>query len=208
MSLSTVGRAARPTARSMAWGPLLAAAGLTAGLGIALRPWDGHPLTLTAVRLAVGLAAGAAAFGLDDGAAETVAASPTTLGQRRLTRMVLVVAAVTFLAGGACLAVSAIAGSSELPGSRILLESSGMVLAGAACAVVLGGDRGASLFTGGLLAAVVVQGRFPDYALFAFGPGDAAWDRSGIAWLAIAVSGALTLAARSRDPVGRRLVGS
>ncbi len=174
----------------MAWGPLLAAASAITGVGVALRPWDGHPLSLSVVRLAVGLAAVAVAFALDDRAGVTIAASPTTLRQRQATRMVFVVAAVTVVAGGACLALAAIAGTSELPTSRILLESSGMVLAAAACAVMLGGDRGASVFAGASLAAIVVQQRFPDHALFALGPGDAAWDRAGIAWLAIALTGA------------------
>lgn len=207
MSLSVAARAAQPTARAMAWGPLVAAAGAITGVAASLRPWDGHPLSLSMVRVAVGLAAAAAAFGLDDGAGGTIAASPTTLGRRQATRMVLVVAAVTVVAGGACLVLATVAGTSELPASRVLLESSGMVLAAAGCAVVLGGDRGAPVFAGGLLAAVVVQQRFPDHALFPFGPGDPAWDRAGTAWLAIALAGALALAVRSRDPVGRRLVG-
>ena len=191
----------------MAWGPLLAAAGVITGVAVALRPWDGHPLSLSVVRLAAGVAAVAGAFALDDRAGATTAASPTTLRERQTTRLVLVVAAVTVVAGGACLALATIAGTSELPTSRLLLESSGMVLAAAACAVALGADRGASVFAGGLLAAVVVQQRFPDHALFPFGPGDAAWDRAGPAWWAIALTGALTLAVRSRDPVGRRPVG-
>lgn len=207
MSVSAAARAVRPTARSMAWGPLVAAAAVITGVGVALRPWDGHPLSLSVVRLAVGLAAVGAAFALDDDAGVTVAASPTTLGQRRSTRMVLVLGAVSAVACATCLSVAAIAGTSGLPAGRILLESSGMVLAATACAVLLGGDRGASVFAGGILAAVVVQQRFPQYALFAFASGDAAWDRSGIAWLVIALTGALTLAVRSRDPVSRRPVG-
>ena len=191
----------------MAWGPLLAATGAITGVGVSLSPWDGDPLSLSMVRLAVGLAAAAAAFSLDDGAGETIAASPTTLGQRQATRMVLVVTAVTVVAGGACLAFAAIAGTSEFAASRVLLEASGMVMAAAACAVTLGGDRGASVFAGGLLAAIVVQQRFPDYALFALAPGDAAWERSSIAWLVITLTGTLTLKAQSQDPVRRRLVG-
>ena len=192
----------------MAWGPLLAAACVITGLGLTLRPWDGHPLSLSLVRTAVGLAAAAAAFALDDRAGVTIAASPTTLAQRQVTRMVLVLAAVSVVVGGTCLAVAAVAGTSELPAGRILLESSGMLLAAMACAAVLGGDRGAPLFAGAVLAAIVVQPRFPDHALFAPAPGGAAWDWSGDAWLAIALTGALTLAAQSRDPVRRRLVGS
>ena len=191
----------------MAWGPLLAATGAITFVGITLRPWSGDPLSLSVVRLAVGLAAAAAAFALDDRAGETIAASPTTLRQRQATRIVLVVAAVTVVAGGACLALATIAGTSDVAAGRMLLEASGMVLAAAACGVTLGGDRGASVFAGGLLAAILVQQRFPDYALFALAPGDAAWARSSIAWLVIALTGTLTLAGQSQDPVRRRLVG-
>lgn len=203
MSLSAAGRAAPPIARSMAWGPLLAAMGVIAGVGVATRPWDGHPLSLSVVRVVVGLAAVAATFALDDPAGVTIAASPTTAGQRQTTRMTLIVVAVVVVAGGTCLSLAAIAGTSQLPGSRILLESSGMVLAASACAVTLGGDRGASAFAGGVLASIVVQRRFPDYALFGLAPGDTTWDRATIAWLVIVLTSAATLAARSRDPLCR-----
>ncbi len=74
----------------MAWGPLAAAAAALAVITVGMRPWEGHPLSLSAARLAVALAAVAAAFGVDDNAAVTVAASPTPLSRRRTTRLGLV----------------------------------------------------------------------------------------------------------------------
>ena len=194
----------RPMARSMAWGPLAGAAAALGVIAVGLRPWEGHRLSLSAVRLAVALAAIAAAFGVDDSAAPTVAASPTPLSRRRATRLGLVLAGGAAVAAAAPLAIAALGGSGRLPLARVLLEATGMQLAAIVCALLFGGDRGACVFAGTLLGALVVQQRFPDYALFPLAPDAPGWAPAGIAWVAIVVTAAGAVAALSRDPASRR----
>ena len=194
----------RPMARSMAWGPLAGAAAALGVIAVGLRPWEGHRLSLSAVRLAVALGAVAAAFGVDDSAALTVAASPTPLSRRRVTRLGLVVAGGAAVAASASLAIAAIGGSGELPLARVLLEAIGMQLAAIMCALLFGGDRGACVFAGTLLGALVVQQRFPDYALFPLARGAPGWTAAGIAWVAIVLSAAGAVIALSWDPASRR----
>ena len=191
-------------ARSMAWGPLAGAAAALGVIAVGLRPWEGHRLSLSAVRLAVALGAVAAAFGVDDSAGLTVAASPTPLSRRRVTRLGLVVAGGAAVAASASLAIAAIGGSGELPLARVLLEAIGMQLAAIMCALLFGGDRGACIFAGTLLGALVVQQRFPDYALFPLAPGAPGWTAAGIAWVAIVLSAAGAVIALSWDPASRR----
>lgn len=203
MSLSTTLRVLPPTARSMSWAPLSAATAALAVITAALQPWNGHTLSLSMIRVAVGLAAAAGVFALDDRAAATVAASPTTLARRRAARLVLVLAALSTVVASACLSIAVLGGTGQLSPGRVVLESSGMVLAAVAYAVALGGDRGACVFLGTLLAALVVQQRFPEYALFPIEPGGPGWDRAGIAWLIITSASAAVIVLLSRDPVSR-----
>lgn len=193
-----------PTARSMAWGPLAGAAAALAVITVGMRPWQGHPLSLSAVRLAIALAAVAAAFGVDDSAAPTMAASPTPLSRRRTTRLGLVLTGGTAVAAGASLTIAALGGSGDLPLTRGLLEAIGMQLAGIVCALLFGGDRGACIFAGTLLGSLVVQQRFPDYALFPLAPGGPGWQRAGVAWVAIVLTAAGAVITLSRDPASRR----
>lgn len=196
--------ALRFTGRSMVWGPLTGAAAALAGIVVAVRPWDGHPLSLSVVRVAFALSAAAAAFAVDDDAAVTLSASPTSLGRRRTTRLALIAAGGTGVAVGACLAVAALGGTDDLPLARLLLEATGMQLLAVAFALLVGGDRGACVFAGSLLSALVVQVRFPSYALFPFAPGGPGWERARITWLAIACTAAVIVIALSRDPATRR----
>ncbi len=142
----------------MAWGPLGAALVV---ITVVQRPWEGHRLSLSLVRIAVGLAAAASAFGLDDTAACTVASSPSTLAHRRMAHLALSLAGSAVVAGGTCLVVAAIGGTEQLDPVRVALESSGMFLGVSASALVLGADRGVALFGGALLASLAVQQRFP-----------------------------------------------
>ena len=193
-----------PTARSLAWGPLAGAAAALGVVAVALRPWEGHPLSLSTVRLAVALAAVAAAFGVDDSEAPTVAASPTPLSRRRVTRLGLVLAGGAAVAAGASLAIAALGGSGDLPLARVILEATGMQLTAIVCALAFGGDRGACVFAGTLLGSLILQQRFPDYALFAHAPGAPGWAPAGTAWLTIMLAAAGAVIALSRDPASRR----
>ncbi len=203
MSLTSTAGALQPTARSMAWGPLAGAAAGLAVIAVGMRPWDGHPLSLSAVRLAVALAAVAAAFGVDDTAAVTVAASPTPVSRRRTTRLALVLTGGAAVAATASIVIAALGGTGDLPLARVILESIGMQLAAIVCALLLGGERGACVFAGTLLTALLAQQRFPDYALFPLAPGAPGWTRAGAAWTAITVTAASVVIALSRDPARR-----
>lgn len=203
MSVISAGSALRPTARSMAWGPLAGAAAALVVIAAAMRPWQGHPLSLSAVRLAIALAAAAAAFGVDDTAAPTVAASPTPLSRRRTTRLGLVIAAGAAVAASASLTIAALGGTGDLPLARVLLEATGMQLTAIMCALLFGGDRGACVFAGTLLAALLAQQRFPDYALFPLASGGPGWQRAGFSWMAIVIAAAGAVIALSRDPANR-----
>ena len=203
MSVISAGSALRPTARSMAWGPLVGAAAALAVIAAGMRPWQGHALSLSAVRLAVALAAVAAAFGVDDSAAPTVASSPTPLSRRRTTRLGLVLAAGAAVAVSASLTIAALGGTGDLPVARVLLEATGMQLGAIVCALLFGGDRGACVFAGSLLGSLVVQQRFPDYALFPLASGGPGWQRAGFTWTAIVIAAAGGVIALSRDPAYR-----
>lgn len=203
MSVTSTALELRPTARSMAWGPLAGAGAALAVIAVGLRPWEGQPLSLSAVRLAVALAAVAAAFGADDSAAPTLAASPSPLSRRRATRLALVLAGGAAVAAGASLAIATLGSSGDLPLARVLLEALGMQLAAIVCALRFGGDRGACLFAGTLLGALLVQQRYPDYALFPLAPGGPGWQRAGLAWVAIVLTAAGAVIALSRDPSRR-----
>lgn len=204
MSLTSTASALPSTARSMAWGPLAGAAAALAVITVGTRPWEGHRLSLSAVRLAVALSAVAAAFGVDDTAAVTVAASPTPLSRRRTTRLALVLAGGTAVAASASLAIAALGGSGQLPLTRVLLEAVGMQLAAIMCALLLDAERGACVFAGTLLGSLVVQQRFPNYALFPLTPDAPAWTPAGTAWVAIMLITAGAIIALSRDPASRR----
>ncbi len=193
-----------PTARSMAWGPLAGAAAALGVIAVGMRPWEGHPLSLSAVRLTVALAAVAAAFGVDDNAAPTVAASPTPLSRRRTTRLGLVLTGGAAGAASASLTIAALGGSGELPLARMLLEAVGMQLTAIVCALLFGGDRGACVFAGTLLGSLILQQRFPDYALFPPAPGAPGWSPAGTAWATIVLTAAGAIIALSQDPARRR----
>jgi hypothetical protein len=196
-------RAAGRTVKAMAWGPLGAAAGVLAGIVVATRPWDGGGLSLLFVRIAVFLAAIGAAFAVDDAASVTLAASPTTLWRRRLVRLVLAAGAAVATAVTATVAVAAAGGVGSLPAARVAVEASAVLLLALMSATALGGDRGAITFATIVMAAILLQQRRPDLALFPMAPSQPGWTGSGVAWVVIAVAAAAALAAMSVDPAAR-----
>lgn len=192
------------TARSMVWGPLVGAAGGLVVLVLCLRPWQGGGLSLAVVRVTAAIAAAAAAFALDDPAASTLGASPTALAGRRAARVAWVVLGCAATSGLACLTVVVAAGVADVPAGRALLECTGMLLAVTALALLVGADRGVAVFAGAMLAALVVQIRFPQYSLFPSTTFDPSWHRAGVAWGGIVVGGAALIVHLSRDPAAGR----
>lgn len=200
MRVRTALRSAPATARSMAWAPLAGAVAAVAALVAVQRPWDDHALTLALARLAVVTVAIGATFALDDDAAVTLASSPTSLLCRRAVRVALVLtASVAVVAVVAFLAVGPMDGTGSVPLGRLALEAAGILLLAMALSVALGGDRGAFVFAGGLLAAVVVQQRWPSYSLFPLAPSAPGWSRAAAVWAVVAVVSTAVLFLLSRD---------
>lgn len=201
--MTLAGQALAPTARAAALGPLAGAAGALAVVTVVLVSWSGSGLSAWTVRLAVALAAAGGIFAMDDPAAATLAASPISRGHRRALRGLLAGIAAGAVAGAACLVLAAAGGAPGLDGPRLLLESTGMMAAALAAAVVVGADRGALWFAGSLLGALLVQIAFPRYALFAMDPTARPWDAQWWAWTAILVTSVAVIVAGSLDPVSR-----
>lgn len=193
-------RAARPTARSMACGPLAGAAVAVAVLVAAQRPWDGHGLSLGFTRLAIAVAALGAAFALDDTAAVTLAPSPTSLLARRAVRLALALAGAVTVIVAASVVLGAAGGAAAVPFDRVALEATGVLLLAMALSAARGGDEGAFTLAGALLAAVVIQQRWPAWSLFPPAPGAPGWSGAGAAWAALGASSAVALLVLWRDP--------
>lgn len=179
---------------------------------VSLKPWDGHPLTLLAARLAMTLLAIGAGFALDDPAAATLAASPTSLPRRRATRCGLAVAGAA--AGLAVIAAGARLWSGQsaegVPPTALLLEGAALCALALAASAVSIGWRGAA--SGGpaairavllfFLIDMVVGRRFPDWSLQT-APGSPTWSQSRWLWAAVLGAAAATLAWQSKDPATR-----
>ena len=205
--------ALRPTLRSMPWRPLLAAAA-SAGVAVWLiNPSAGDVRGLVALRVTALLLAAGAAFGIDDPAAATVAASPTPLGVRRTHRL--------FAAGAGwgllwTLAVVTIAG--EAPGVPLAIPTveAGAMLALALATAALaaphvpegrGGVVAGPALTLALVGVLMAQYLYPRWAtLFALSPGGPEWDAARIRWIVLLAAGLATLAATSLDPARGRKV--
>lgn len=176
-----------------------------------LKPWEGQSLSLPAARLALGLLAIGAGFALDDPAAATLAASPTSLPRRRATRCALAVA-------GAATGMFLIAAGARLwSGDAVAAPLSALLLEGAAlCAIALAASavsiarQGAASGGPAAIRAIllvfmvdtVVLRRFPDWSLQA-SPGSPTWSQSRWLWAITLVLAAATLAWHSRDPATR-----
>lgn len=195
-------RAARPTARSMAWGPPATAAVAIAVLVAAQRPWDGRGLSFGFTRLAVAIAALGAAFALDDTATVTLAPSPTSLLARRAVRLALALGSAATVVLTAALALGAAGGAPGVPVERVVLEGTGVLLLAMALSAARGGDEGAFTLAGVLVAAVVIQQRWPEWSLFPMAPGAPGWSGAGAAWAALTASSAAALLVLWRDPAG------
>ena len=191
---------ARPTARSMAWGPLAGAAAAITVLVAAQRPWDGHGLSLGFTRFAVAITALGAAFALDDTAAVTLAPSPTSLLARRAVRLALALGSAITVIAAAALILGAAGGAPGVPFERVVLEGMGVLLLAMALSAARGGDEGASALAGALVAAVVIQQRWPAWSLFPMAPGAPGWSGAGAAWAALIASSVTVLIVLWRDP--------
>lgn len=188
-----------PSLRTVAW-PALVPAAL---LGLAILQLDGDRVVL--LRLAAVALCVAAAFALDDPAAETTAAAPAPLLFRRALRLALVLPLV-----GVAWALLLGAGG-PVPEGGLTLELAAMLafaLAASAWAAAYvadgrGGLAAAPVLLVALAAAAIA---LPErWTLFA-GAADPRWTAAHARWTAVLVLALLALLAASVDPGRPRIL--
>lgn len=190
--------------------PVLGASVLAATtLTLMVRPWAGGAVDLAAVRLAVVLIALGAVFALDDPAAATLSASPTSLPRRRA-------AAVAVAGAAAAIAVVAVSVGVAAAGSGLRVDGAGRVAIEAAAIGALGlsasawrirrrgGGSGAPAGIG-LVAIFFLGSKFlgqvdPRFDLLAPGGGTPV---NRALWLAVLAWSTFALVWLSRDPASR-----
>ena len=207
--------AVRPTLRAMPWRPLLAAAA-SAGVAVWLiNPAAGEARGLMALRVTGLLLAAGAAFGIDDPAEATVAASPTPLAVRRAHRL--------FPLGVAWVLLWALAGvtiGGEAPRVPLAIPTveAGAMLALALAAAALaaphvperrGGFVAGPALTLAMVGVLMAQHFYPRWAtLFALSPEEPEWDAARIRWIVLLAAALVALAATSLDPARARRVAT
>jgi hypothetical protein len=174
--------------------------------------WSAGSATAMLRTSAVVLAAGAV-FALDDAAAETLTASPTSLIRRRGVVLGLALAGVATAWGllvglGDALLPAAESARLAMVDGRLTLELAVLTTVAVAIGTVVARSNptaaGITAGPGIVLAFVAAQQGNDHLTLFADGPLDVAWTAArGRLWLAIAVAGLVALWS-SRDPWRRR----
>jgi len=193
-------------ARTVAWAALLACALLCVGI-VAVAPLLGDSVPLArwpgmgGIALCVG-----AAFLLDDDAAATVGATPTSLGRRRLLRVALALPPLAAVWAGSLWYATSADGAWFGPDTRAALSlqlGAMLALTLAASAIALrvmpeeqGGWTGAVVPVAVLGAALALPERWTLLAA----PGDGAWSVAQQRWAVLLAIGVLTLVWASREP--------
>lgn len=197
---------ARPLRAAVRWQPGVAAWGLVTALLVVKDEALADPgSALMLVRGAAVIAVLGATFVLDDEAAPTLEASPTTLAWRRSIRVATAVGLVSLAWAGVWWRAEA--HGTDLPWAGLTLELAALL------ALALATAAGVSRWTGandpGVATTpavfVVVLGAFqlpPRFALYgAPGPG---WDDAHERWWVLLGAAAALLVWCARDPAGRR----
>ena len=198
-----------PMARTGAWAPMAA----TAGLGILAfaisvdEPRLPQGVTIARLRFAVLVAALGAGFLLEDPAETWLAATPTPLAVRRLVRIGLVVPPL--IVWWLVLARWASSLFDDVPRQALTLELAAMV--GVSLGAAAFPDRGLPAARRGVLGAgaVLVLAATALIApvtltLFLPTPDHPGWDASHLRWAAVGALAITTVALTSRDPARRR----
>lgn len=189
---------AGPTVRLASWRALPAAGALAVAMVYFFSAPTVIELRLAAIMLCLG-----AAFVLDDPAAQTLAASPTSLLVRRLLRTTLLLALL------AVLWMIVLWSAGEHVMSALTLELVTMLVVTLAAATVAipripdgrGGVAAAPTLLIILSAALLL---LPGaWTLFAHDPADPAWQASHARWALLLVIAVTTFLAASRDPAHR-----
>lgn len=199
---------ARPLRAAIRWQPALAAWGLIALLLVVKdEALDDAGSALLLVRAVGVVAVLGVVFVLDDEAAATIEASPSTLAWRRLLRLVTATVLVAVPWTGTWWRVAA--HGTDLPWAGLTLELavlSALALATAAAVTRWSGSTDPGVATTPAVF-VVVLGAFQLPARFALygspGPG---WDAAHARWWGLLVAATLLLLFCGRDPAARRLL--
>jgi len=185
------------------WRPvaLLTASGVA--LLLLSAAWSDSPVAGTAVTVGVPLLAAAAAYVLDEAADEAVAAAPTSLRARSVTR--LVVAAVIVGLGALALGVVALrSGSSAKAGITVQLVGLALVAVAASAAARRRVAEPGDVVGGALLALVLTLALSHPLdrwvSLFPSEP-DLRWGGYVALWAAVAVASVAGLWVATRDPL-------
>ena len=200
----------RSTARATPTVTVVAALALAAAVtAISVKPWNGHPLGLHAMRVMLVIVAIGVGFAFDDPAASTTAASPTPLPVRRAMRLTLAGGMAVTGVALVIAVMSLVSGRGpSVPWSVFVVEGAAVVSLALAASVMSmrrsgsstsGGPAAVSTVAGFVLMALLVGRRFPNWALLAT-PYDQAWTSSRWAWAAIGVVSMAIVAWHSRDP--------
>lgn len=199
-----------PMTRAISWGPLAGGSVAALAVMVCLRMRDASTAGLIGgLRVGAVLLAAGAAFAIDDPAATTLASSPTPLSVRRSLRLALALGAC-FAAWTAMLRIAG--GPTHPAAAGISVEAAGMLAVALAAASVaapwiangLGGLAGGPTLVALLLAAMIVQQYWPQWALLAF-PGTPAWEAAQLRWLLLAGAGGTLVALAALDPARRLL---
>lgn len=181
--------------------------GLLANLAIIARVGNGHDLAEIYALAFVASTAGLG-FALDDPAAETVAASPTSLAHRRIRR-VGITGTITVIAWLMIAVVVALSDNQRFPTYDVIIEVAALAAISLATSAFV---QQRTQAPGGPTAALVVLVGpaflngvvFRDVQLFpSLVPGQNLRER----WIWLALAAVVLLVNVSRDPAGRKRVG-
>lgn len=185
--------------RAVAWPRLLASTGAIVALValVAARPGQMWPLQ----GLAIGVAAGTAAWSMDETAAAVVDALPRSLRWRTLARTAIVAPVAAAWVGSVLVAADRLPPHTGL----FLLQGFAALLAGVAFATWRRSLGDATPGTAFAATAIPVAAMFallrpwPDrLPLFPLWPGEA-WTLSAVIWMAVALGAAALLATATRE---------
>lgn len=194
--------------RALSRRSLLGGCAAAAALGVAgSGSLDDPSGTLMVLRGVAVLLACAVAFAVDDPSYDVLAASPTSLRRRVLTRVGLATAVAGGIWGGLLLLAESVGG--DVPAAALTVEAAALASFAAAAAVALQTWRGtpepgllvAPAVAGAVLAANLLPAR---WALLAPAPGAPGWEAAHQRWAAVLCLALLVAAAGTRDRAARR----
>lgn len=218
MTARTAAALVRPTAHAMKWGTFAIAAGV--GLAVVIVPmaWSNrltaaHLATL--LRLAAACGALGVAFLLDDPAARTTPAVPTSRLVRHAVRVAVALPVAALWWAATLIAVTLGADRhavAALPRGALTLEAVALVavaLVLAAAGLHVGTDGSAgTLAAPALLMALAVVWFLPRRVALVLAPADPHWNAAHRRWGVVLLAAGIGFVWASRDSIRRGLIGT